>query len=100
MKLIQILFSVASGLGILKDLIATKNIKQESYTIYQNIKKSENELIDFFNKTISHEVSNLYAEINSLKIILRFLTIALIVILIVLTIVIILILFILRNQVG
>ena len=100
MKLIQILFSVASGLGIVKDLIATKNIKQESYEIYQNIKKSEDELIDLFNKTISNEVSKLYAEINSLKIVLRFLTIALIVILVVLTIIIILILFILKNNIG
>ena len=100
MKLIQILFSVASGLGIVKDLIATKNIKQESYEIYQNIKKSEDELIDLFNKKISNEVSKLYAEINSLKIILRFLALALIVILVVLTIVIILILFILKKNIG
>ena len=99
MKLIQILFSVASGLGIVKDLIATKNIQKESYTLYQNMKKSENELIDLFNKTISYEVSKLYEEINSLKIVLRFLTIALIILLVVITSSII-ILFILRNEIG
>lgn len=100
MKLIQILFSVASGFGIVKDFIATKDIKKENKMLYYNIKRSERELIDLFNEKISNEVEKIYSEINSLKIVLRFLALALVIILIVLAIIIILFLFILKKNMG
>jgi len=100
MTLIQILFNVVSGFGIVKDLITTKDIKKENKMLYYNIKRSERELIDLFNEKISCEVEKLYSEINSLKIILRFLVLALVIILIVLVIIIILFLFMLKNNMG
>lgn len=100
MKLIQILFNVASGFGILKDLIATKEIEKENNMLYYNIKRSERELIDLFNEKISNEMEKVYSEINSLKIILRFLALALVIMLIILALVIVLFLFILKKNMG
>ncbi len=83
MKWIQILFSTVSSINIIRDFLS----KEEVRKLYNSVKENEKKILIAFESRIKHELERVYFEINSLKIIMRFLIVALVLIVILFVIV-------------
>lgn len=78
MKWIQILFNTVSSINIIRDFLS----KEEVRKLYNSMKENEKKILIAFESRIKQELERVYFEINALKIIIRFLIIALVLIVI------------------
>lgn len=98
MNWINIILTVLSSANMVGDLVKNNAMENKAKKIYSRIDEREKEIMDMVDSKINRGLEHLYSEMNSLKIVVKFLFFISIVLLILFIISLIFIVFILKYK--
>lgn len=98
MSWINIILTVLSSANMVGDLVKNTAMENKAKKIYSKIDERERELMDKVDSKINKELEHVYSEMNSLKIVVRFLFLFSIILLILFILSLIFIIFVLKYK--
>lgn len=98
MNWINIILTVLSSANMVGDLVKNSAMENKAKRIYSKIDEREKELLDRVDMRINKELEHVYSEMNSLKVVVKFLFFISIVLLILFILSLIFIVFILKYK--
>ncbi|WP_295162443.1 hypothetical protein [uncultured Brachyspira sp.] len=98
MSWINVILTVLSSVNVVGDLVKTTAMENRAKKLYNKIDEKEKEITDKIEAKIKKEFQNVYSEINSLKVVIKFLFIISLTLLILLIISSVFIIFVLKYK--
>ncbi|WP_300747696.1 hypothetical protein [uncultured Brachyspira sp.] len=98
MSWINVILTVLSSANVVGDLVKTTAMENRAKKLYNKIDEKEKEITDKIEAKIKKEFQNVYSEINSLKVVIKFLFIISLTLLILLIISSVFIIFVLKYK--
>ena len=98
MSWINIILTVLSSANMVGDLVKNTAMENKAKKIYSKIDERQTELMDKVDSKINKELEHVYSEMNSLKIVVRFLFLFSIILLILFILSLIFIIFVLKYK--
>ena len=98
MSWINVILTVLSSANMVGDLVKNTAMENRAKKIYSNIDEREKEIMDRVDLKINRELENVYSELNSLKVVVKFLFLISFILLILFILSLIFIIFILKYK--